>query len=1023
VLISKYLFILILFFSCFSVNAENISKLKVVPNVEVLGELVGKTISSVAEFKEAIQLAESSGQQFSTYGGTSREIIYFVLNKVKELGSVEKYKAWLEQNKSVSLVDWHRVTSDIDVLLIPQKNIPPKNNDVIKKITALFPDSIFYANFEVHHLDDFFLQFEASTEHLEPFSNIIITTNGFHHTDHLNIDIDGKKINLGNWGEQQFLKGEFDFRLGRPRSRTSSKEYLYLKQYLRYLRMLSEYPNFGLTKEAALALENLKNEITKDNKSKYIALIKEESKKENSRIFKALQLVQKYSRDSDKTAELILKSGTSDLFSEAGFAERIGSALRSNSAVKSAGEKLGKEIVVYHGTTLDGAQNISAGALYISDGKQLGVEKTSEKLHGKGLYTTSDLKMAKNYGEFYVNITLSKDAIIGTDVILLDDVYLIRNIEAIAKNSDGSNKILPLSYRSIQNNLISNLQNMELNPKGGLIVSMEEKKRTVSGLAKIIDPFLNIESKKEFAEFLKISRGQGLEYDLVKEFLSENRINSLLQIPDKAFDDSLLTLKELFSKDNGSILGISTKDEIFKTYLDSLVDFKTGQIHDSVKFEKLHKIAKTLNLELYFWSSYIKTYPDLFKMLTPASAIEKMFHRDFVETMTPAKSAKSIYQSWPHHLMRANIMLFADQAYRKSPIDIDAIKKMFEFSKKVLAEDELIALLINDLGGVDKLYENNSELNMFVRKELETILADESYFLRVSHLNQIPNFKQLAERRQDLVFLVMNTFSETTNPKTSGLKKTLEKVDFMTLFKTNPLEIPQYLINDKTGILREKIPATDAVTHLIAKTNPYRFSQSITAILQLDLQSDQARLAAFKFISNIIENKVALDAGDEERILSFIEKNTSEKYLTAEVLDEMAKMKKMMNIKNVSYYRLDNLLSVLLVSSGIEKNSEFLPRNFSQIPVSQTVFDYFIKKYSNSHPPSELMHRLALHLVESNNLGTISKSSLDQLILEIKNQQLSEGFLNSNIRSKSSMYGVDILFLPQKNCAELFRAI
>lgn len=86
---------------------------------EELSQLSGETTEKVTEIRLAREAARERGFRLATYGGTSREVADFIISKVNELGSVAKYRTWLAGKERIHLLDFHKINSDLDFMVIP----------------------------------------------------------------------------------------------------------------------------------------------------------------------------------------------------------------------------------------------------------------------------------------------------------------------------------------------------------------------------------------------------------------------------------------------------------------------------------------------------------------------------------------------------------------------------------------------------------------------------------------------------------------------------------------------------------------------------------------------------------------------------------------------------------------------------------------------------------------------------------------------------------------------------------------
>lgn len=151
---------------------------------EALAKLVGETLDYVPELRAAGDIAAAGGMQLAVYGGTTRELLRFVSDKMTQLGGADAYRVWLKSANVVHLLDFHRLKSDLDLMLVGaegQKIDREARRTLASEIARVFPGGAFYASLDITDAEEFFQKFSAEREHLEPVSNIPINRDGAVH--------------------------------------------------------------------------------------------------------------------------------------------------------------------------------------------------------------------------------------------------------------------------------------------------------------------------------------------------------------------------------------------------------------------------------------------------------------------------------------------------------------------------------------------------------------------------------------------------------------------------------------------------------------------------------------------------------------------------------------------------------------------------------------------------------------------------------------------------------------------------
>ncbi len=506
----------------------NSSFARVPVDVATISRLTSLTLNTIPEFKAMDEIAEASNLRVAAYGGTAREITDLVIERVNTLGSVDAYVTWLKSQSNISIVDWHRLQSDLDVMLIPNEGahvpISPQRmaeiDAVRKKIDLRFPQSVFYKRIDLIVPQEFFVKYPVDREHFEPISNLAITAKGVERLPQLNVDLDGKKINLGDEGMRQFASGQLDFRLNPsavPGSGTNNTFGL-LKQTLRWIRYLSEYPDSEITPDTDKTIRTIVQQLERDASNEVQTLLRDGHIKyrpgkpsfaDGAKIIEQLEKLQLYSKNSANTRKLLETYGIVKMAEAAGIAkERILVPIpqRPND-VPVAGKKLGKEIVVKHRTSLNAAQNISRGALWASNDKSMIGDKAMIAANGPGLYAAPEFD-SLSYGDHYVSITLSAEAVEGVDFRRQGQWFVIMTENAIARDASGNRKIDRVTQKELLRNLTEILDSPGLHRENRLSVL-----RGIGGL-------LNPETSSADFDSFKLVYAQAQQRGIGREFLS-----------------------------------------------------------------------------------------------------------------------------------------------------------------------------------------------------------------------------------------------------------------------------------------------------------------------------------------------------------------------------------------------------------------------------------------------------------------------------------------------------------------------
>lgn len=509
-------------------------------DVGAIARLTTLTMASIPEFKAMDEIANGSNLRIAAYGGTAREITDFVIERVNSLGSVDAYVRWLNDQKNISIVDWHRLQSDLDVMLIPYEGPKAKLSlermseidAVRKKIDLRFPQSVFYKRIDLIVPQEFFEKYPVDKEHFEPISNLAVTARGVESLPQLSVTVGDKKLNLGDEGLRQFATGQLDFRLNPTAvaGSGSTNTFGLLRQALRWIRYLSEYPDAHITPETDRAIRTVVEQLQRESENEVQALLRSGHAKyrpgkpsydDGAKIIEQLEKLQLYSRNSANTRRLLETYGIVKLAEAAGIAkERILVPIpQRQPGVAVTGKKLGKEIVVKHRTSLNAAQNISRGALWASSDSAMIGDKAMVAANGPGLYAAPDFH-SLTYGDHYVSITLSAEAVEGVDFRRQDEWFVIMTENAIARDVNGHRKI----DRVTQKDLLRNLTEILDNP--GL--SRENRLSVIRGISGLLNPETSSADFESFKRIYSQAQERGIGRELMSSLLSRPHLDSHL---------------------------------------------------------------------------------------------------------------------------------------------------------------------------------------------------------------------------------------------------------------------------------------------------------------------------------------------------------------------------------------------------------------------------------------------------------------------------------------------------------------
>lgn len=481
-----------------------------------LSELSALYLSLNPEFKKLEDIAASHGFHIATYGGTSREIIEKVILLVREHGSAEKVREYLKKVGFVSYLDWHRIGSDLDIMLIAIDAKAKSKNEsarhlIEKKITEQFPSNSFYKTIDTTFADEFFIKFSPAAEHFEATSNIPISLRGFEYLPQLKVQVNNQTRDLVSWGVQQYLTGRFQFAINEDRM-NHLDAYANARQLLRWIRYLCAEPAMGITKEALTAISTLMDHILTNQKPQLIRLLRNDSLNAkqydlSNKLLEALEKLQLNTKDSVRTMQILEFFKLADVIREAGVAPaRLLKALpfRSNTdheRAKHLKPRGGDPLILRHRTSLVAAQNISNGALWMSDNQTVIGKKTTTAIQGAAIYAAANAD-SLSYGDVYVSLVLSPTAVPGVDYTEDHGYFAIKTREAIATDYRGHLMIEKLNRKTL---LLNQMQVLEESN-----ISSFEKASIANAVAMLVQPHLHTSEEELTVRYLTLLTKQNL---------------------------------------------------------------------------------------------------------------------------------------------------------------------------------------------------------------------------------------------------------------------------------------------------------------------------------------------------------------------------------------------------------------------------------------------------------------------------------------------------------------------------------
>lgn len=569
-----------------------------------LSELSALFTSNVREVQLLNHELQRFGVKIAFYGGTSREVIDEVIEGIYKKGSVSAYRAFLEQGGARSYLDWHRLGSDLDFYVLGEDD--KQSREAVRELVLrAFPPSLFYKSVDVLWPEDFFKKFPPGDEHFEATSNIVISTGGILYPEALDVQVNGKPLNLGRWGVDQFLSGQFDFE--RNLDRTQRPEaYRDLRQVLRWIRYASEFSWMQLSQQSKLEIQTLLNSLLSRSKDEVVSLLRQgnslrvKPSNDGEKLLEALEKLQLYSGNPFLTSQLLKEVGLIALFQEAGIAEqRVFAPLRSRTPEESRKAEnmppVGGVVKLRHRTHLTAAQSISRGALWMSDGKTIIKGRTTmSAMTDAAIYAAPDFE-SLSYGDYSATVYLSPLAIEGIDFVTRGSFYAIRTREALIHPGETEPRI----ERVTSETLIENSFQM-LEQANDAELEAHQRESIFRVLGSLIQPWR--------------SEGDLFIYNRILELVRTDEERSVVQhrlFSQVTFISDYLNenVGLAFSADFQKYLSVLSEDVNKESQLDHILDVlfrlvffdPSGRTYAKVQALLLTKLSKKKFFEAVFW--------------------------------------------------------------------------------------------------------------------------------------------------------------------------------------------------------------------------------------------------------------------------------------------------------------------------------------------------------------------------------------------------------------------------------------
>lgn len=387
-----------------------------------LAELASLTSQKVPEIQRARRLAQAKYAFLAAYGSTSRELLYFVLEKSEQLGSRDGYRLWLADQESVPLYLWHRPRTALEFLLIPKaKNHSSERKNELSAlrdaITKDLASTLFYDRLTIQMAQE--IGPELDRAHYEAIQHIPISERGWELLPNLNVHVAGKEVNLADWGLRQFSSRALVFQknaapgiLPEP---NAPKDF---QQVLRWIGFESSHPGLEVPEASKVQVRELFQSVRRTPGAGKLL-------RGQTKVTELLESIQNESPDPLRTRRLFDEYGISSFARESGALALLRLPLPNRPDAFADGEHPAEVPPLYARVRLADARLLSEGALWIE------AARPSEG-RPEGFFTSVNLDPISP-DETYLQVTLNPEAIDGVDYVRYEDFWVLKTREAIAK--------------------------------------------------------------------------------------------------------------------------------------------------------------------------------------------------------------------------------------------------------------------------------------------------------------------------------------------------------------------------------------------------------------------------------------------------------------------------------------------------------------------------------------------------------------------------------------------------------------
>ncbi|MBI2930621.1 MAG: hypothetical protein HYY16_03135 [Planctomycetes bacterium] len=368
--------------------------------------------SRISELESAHRLAQAEGAELFFYGGTARNLAFFVKEQLRLKG-----QAFFAETSPIYLEDVVGPYSDMDLIL---RGTPDAASRIEAKLAEQFPGGERFYKWDVR-TEEYLKEPWQITQGYEPISKMLLGRRGFEEPAWRR---QAFGESLTERGARELLSGRITY-VRNPQYEESAPfqkhEHHEILEVFRALRFATEFTGVELTPESRASIQAIIGEARASGELK--AFLSNSLFK--TRFEVGLQKLQYTSRDTRRLFDMLEEVGLAELVRESGFALRTPLA-KAPPEDGAAVERLGP-VTVYHGAKggYKAAWSIARGGPFMTE------------YGDKGVYSSSDLNRALGYAvgnaDFVVRMELSPDARVGIDVVVDRDVYLLKTDRAIKR--------------------------------------------------------------------------------------------------------------------------------------------------------------------------------------------------------------------------------------------------------------------------------------------------------------------------------------------------------------------------------------------------------------------------------------------------------------------------------------------------------------------------------------------------------------------------------------------------------------